>query len=156
MPAELKSAVKYQLIEDTETLSQILPELEVAKAIGLDTESTSLDPHQAKLLLLQLATDEKSWVIDCQKVDLSILKPVLEGDRPLKLVQNAKNDYKLMKVQGGITLGSMFDTMLAERLITCGISREISLKTLAEKYLGLNLDKEIRKSFIDFYSPGRK
>jgi DNA polymerase-1 len=156
MPAELKSEVKYQLIEDTESLAKIVPYLEAAKTISIDTESTSLDPHQAKLLLLQIATEDKSYVIDCLKVSIDLLRPLLEADRPLKLVQNAKNDYKLLKVQAEITMGSMFDTMLAERLITCGISREISLKTLAEKYLGLNLDKEIRKSFIDFYSPGRK
>ncbi len=156
MPTETETKIQYLLIEDTESLKKIIPEIEIAKTIGIDTEGTSLDPYQGKLLLLQIATEDKSWVIDCLKVDLEVLKPVLEADRPLKIVQNAKHDYKLLKVQAGITLGSIFDTMLAERLITCGISREISLKTLAEKYLGLNLDKEVRKSFIEFYTPGRK
>lgn len=155
MPTEVKTIQKYQLIEDTDSLVKILPELELAKTIGVDTETTSLDPHTAKLLLLQIATEENSWVIDCLKADIEPLRAILEADRPLKIVQNAKNDYKMLKVQAGITMGNMFDTMLAERLITCGISREISLKTIAEKYLGLNLNKEVRKSFIDVYTPGR-
>lgn len=152
----IETKEKYIFIQDNQSLEKIIPLIEKAKFVGLDTETTSLDPHTAKLLLLQLATEDGTWVIDCHRVNLEPLKAVLEADRPLKIVQNAKNDYKMMKVQAGITLGTMFDTMLAERLITCGISREISLRTIAEKYLGLNLDKEIRKSFIDYYSPGKK
>lgn len=146
----------FTFVQDATTLEQALPALEKAKIIGLDTETTALDPFSAKLLLLQLATEEETWIIDCNLVSLEPLRALLEADRPLKIVQNAKYDYKILKVQAGITLGTMFDTMLAERLITCGISREISIKTLAEKYLGMSLDKEIRKSFFETYAPGKK
>lgn len=152
----MPEASSYTFIQDLAGLEKALVSLEKAKIIGLDTETTGLDPFSAKLLLLQLATEEQTWVIDCNQVSLESLRAILESVRPLKLVQNAKNDYKMLKVLGGIKMGSMFDTMLAERLITCGVSREISLKTLAEKYLGLNLNKEVRNTFIDYYSPGRK
>ncbi len=141
--------IQYQLITSTEELEKIVPELENEQTLGLDTEGNKLDPLTSKLFLIQIATKEKAFVINCQKVDLTPLKPVLEADRPLKIAQNAKFDYSLLKAQAGITLGAVFDTMLAERVITCGISREISLRALADKYLGMKLDKTIRDSFTD-------
>lgn len=145
--------LQYQLITTNQELERIVPELEREQTLGLDTEGNKLDPLTAKLFLLQIATKDKAFVIDCQKVDLTPLKPVLEAERPLKIAQNAKFDYSLLKAQAGITLGSVFDTMLAERVITCGISRETSLRALADKYLGLKLDKTIRDSFADPTNP---
>jgi DNA polymerase-1 len=143
----------YQLITSDEELVKIVPELESAQTISLDTEGSKLDPLTAKLFLLQIATTDKAWVIDCQKVDLTPLKTVLEADRPLKIAQNAKFDYELLKAQAGIKLGSLYDTMLAERVLTCGLSRDISLRSLADKYLGLKIDKTIRDTFTDPASP---
>ncbi|MDP2671530.1 MAG: DNA polymerase [bacterium] len=150
---ETLTETKFDFIKTQEELLKIIPELEKQQVIGLDTEGTLLDPFRSKLLLVQIATPEHAYVIDCSKVDLSPLKTVLEADRPLKLAQNAKFDYAMLKVQSGISLGLMFDTMLAERILTNGVSREISLKTLAEKYAGVKLDKTIRESFIDPANP---
>ena len=148
---ETDEELKYDLITTNEDLLKVLPEIEKAPIVGLDTEGSKLDPLTTKLLLLQIATKDKSYVFDCSKVDISQLKILLEAERPLKIIQNAKFDYSILKAQTGITLGNLFDTMLAERIITCGISRETSLKALAEKYLGMKIDKTIRE---DFYQPG--
>ncbi|OGY29110.1 MAG: hypothetical protein A3F33_01980 [Candidatus Woykebacteria bacterium RIFCSPHIGHO2_12_FULL_43_10] len=144
-----QSAIDYKFITQTSDLGEVVDALSKTQTVSVDTEGTSLDPFNTKLLLLQLATEEKSFVIDTQKVDLSPLKAVLESERPLKILQNVKFDYEVLKIQSGITLGSVYDTMLAERLITCGISREISLKSLVEKYIGVKIDKTIRDEFSD-------
>lgn len=153
MPETETAQLQYQVITENNELEKILPELEKEQTLGIDTEGNKLDPLTAKLFLLQIATKDKAFVIDCQKVDLSPLKPVLEGDRPLKIAQNAKFDYSILKAQAGITVGNMYDTMLAERILTCGISRDISLRSLADKYLGMKLDKTIRESFSDPSNP---
>lgn len=145
--------LQYQLIETDVELDKIIPKLENEQALGIDTEGNKLDPLTAKLFLLQIATPKEAFVIDCQKVDLTPLKPILEGERPLKIVQNAKFDYSILKAQAGITLGNLFDTMLAERILTCGISRDVSLRSLADKYLGMKLDKTIRETFSDPANP---
>ena len=139
---ETKTEIKYDFITKNEVLGDVVNILEMSPVIALDTEGSKFDPFTSKLLLLQLATKERVFVIDCAKVDISLLKRVLEAGRPLKVVQNAKFDYSLLRAQTGIKLGNLFDTMLAERILTCGISREISLQTLAEKYLN------IRKLYI--------
>jgi len=148
---ETDTELKFEVITTNEDLLKVLPEIEKAPIIGLDTEGSKLDPLTTKLLLIQISTKEKSYVFDCSKVDISQLKTVLEAGRPLKIIQNAKFDYAVLKVKVGISIGNLFDTMLAERIITCGISRETSLKVLAEKYLGIKIDKSIRE---DFYQPG--
>ena len=139
----------YELISEVSRLEELVPELESVKTLSLDTETTHLDPYRAKLLLLQVAYEDKVIVIDCAKVSLDPIKHILEAPRPLKIVQNSKFDYQMLKVRAGITLTGIYDTMLAERLLTNGLSREISLKTIAKKYLGLTLDKTVRESFAD-------
>lgn len=145
--------LQYQVITNDIELEKIIPKLEAEQSLGIDTEGNKLDPLTAKLFLLQIATSTEAFVIDCQKVDLAPLKPVLEGERPLKIAQNAKFDYSILKAQAGITLGNLYDTMLAERILTCGISRDISLRSLADKYLGMKLDKTIRETFSDPANP---
>src|SRR4030067_889341 len=153
---ETKTEIKYDFITKNEVLGDVVNILEMSPVIALDTEGSKFDPFTSKLLLLQLATKEQVFVIDCTKVDISLLKHVLEAGRPLKVVQNAKFDYSLLRAQTGIKLGNLFDTMLAERILTCGISREISLRTLAEKYLNIKIDKTIRDSFTDPSNPALK
>lgn len=146
---EIATDIKYKFITTDRDVLTVVPELEKAPIISVDTEGTKFDPFTAKLLLFQIATKEKAYVFDCAKVDVSPLKHILEAERPLKIAQNAKFDYSLLKTKLGIKLGNLFDTMLAERILTCGISRETSLKTLAEKYLGVKIDKSVRESFYD-------
>ena len=150
---ETETEVKYNFIQANQDLPRVLGQIEKESIISVDTEGSAYNPYEAKLLLLQIATKDNAFVIDCGQVDISPLKPVLEANRPIKILQNAKYDYSLLKVQAGITLGNLFDTMLAERILTCGISREISLKTLAEKYLGQKIDKSIREDFFNPRNP---
>ncbi len=124
---ETETKVKYDYISTNEGVLKAVPEIEKMPIVAIDTEGSKFDPFTAKLLLLQVATKEKTFVFDCTKVDVSPLKHILEAERPLKIVQNAKFDYSLLKVQANISLGNIFDTMLTERILTCGASREISL-----------------------------
>jgi DNA polymerase I len=142
------SGVEYELIQDPARLVEVAGLLAAEPILGVDTETDGLDPYSVRLLLLQVATPHKAYIVDCQRVDPLPLKPILEGDRALKLLQNAKFDYKILKHIAGIELGAIFDTMLAERLLTAGRSREISLRQLAMKYAGIAMDKTIRKSFV--------
>jgi len=153
---ETTTEIKYDFIQTNDKLIELINKIEKEPIIAIDSEGSSFDPYKAKLLLLQIAVRDKSYVIDCTKVDITELKHILEAERPLKIAQNAKFDYSLLKVQAGIALGNVFDTMLAERILTCGVSREISLKTLVQKYLGLKIDKTVREGFTDPANPALK
>ena len=121
---------EYELIQDQSRLAQVAELLATEKVLGIDTETTGLDPYTVDLLLLQISTADKVYIVDCKRVVPLALKAVLENPDILKIAQNAKFEYVMLRQQVGITLNGIFDTMLAERLLTAGISREISLKAI--------------------------
>ncbi|MFH1895894.1 MAG: DNA polymerase [bacterium] len=134
---------QYEYIDSTRRVEEVVGLLKNEKYLGVDTEATKLDPHSTTLLLLQVGTRDISYIIDAQKADITPLKAILENPKILKLLQNAKFDYSVLKVQAGITIENFFDTMLAEQLLTNGlVRRAASLKAIAEKYLDLKLDKD--------------
>lgn len=137
----------YEFIQDQEEVAKAAEELKKKEILAVDTEGTRLDPHDTDLLLVQVGTPQKVYIFDVQKVNLDPVKPLLEDPKRLKLVQNGKFDYEMLKVNRNITLENIFDTMLAERILTIGISRENSLEAIARRHLGIQLDKSIRKTF---------
>ena len=142
--------VKYLVISSDDELEYILPVIESEPVISVDTETTGLDPYSSRVLLIQIGIPGMSYVVNCSKVDVKKLKPALESKTSLKLLQNAKFDYKMLKANFDISLCNIYCTMIAERLITVGYEYgNASLKVLSEKYAGIFLDKDIRKSFID-------
>src|SRR4029079_8985062 len=112
--------VDYELIQDEGRLAEVADLLLAEPTLAVDTETNGLDPHTVRLLLLQVATPQKAYIVDCQRVNPIILKPLLENPRTLKLLQNAKFDYEILKQIAGIEVCNLFDTMLAERLLTAG------------------------------------
>ena len=146
----------FEFITDQNRLEEIIPEFEKFSVLSLDTETSEYNPFKAKLFLVQLATPKNTFVLDALKLNILPLKYILEAKKPLKIIQNAKFDYEVLRVKAGIKIVSIFDTMLAERILTCGLSRDVSLKNLAEKYLGVTLDKKIRESFYEPRNPAAK
>ncbi|MEA2020709.1 MAG: DNA polymerase [Patescibacteria group bacterium] len=135
---------KYEQIESEERLREVANKLAKQDTVAVDTEADKLDPYFANLIFIQIGTPEKAYIFNAFELDdFSPLKKVLERKKPLKILQNAKFDYKLLKVQAGLELENIYDTFLAERLITCGLQRgQSNLGALAKKYLDLELDKE--------------
>src|SRR6185369_4785658 len=104
-----------------------------------------------KLRLLQLATPQTSYVIDCFRFSTEQLKPLLDvivAEQPVKIAHNAKFDAKfLMRHLGGVRLNGIFDTYLASTLISAGNeSDRHGLGPVAYRYLNLELDKEQQRS----------
>ncbi|HEX2911130.1 MAG TPA: DNA polymerase, partial [Chloroflexia bacterium] len=142
-----KPDVKYEVIRDLESLEKAVELMRHERVLSVDTETNGLDPHTSKLLLVQVSTPELCYIIDSQQVPLHPLQAVLENDNILKLLQNAKFDYEMLKQQGGIELKNIYDTMLAERLLTAGLGNQVNLAELTKKYLGQVMDKSVRKTF---------
>ncbi|MEI6045893.1 MAG: DNA polymerase [Chloroflexota bacterium] len=146
--------VNYELINDNSKLQEAIDSLMTAPVLAVDTETSGLDPYESKLLLVQIASPEKCYIIDATKVNLEPLKLLLENDRSLKILQNAKFDYKMLKVQAGLELENVYDTYLTERLLTAGLGREVNLAAIVKSYLNETMDKSVRKTFIGASSVG--
>ncbi len=137
----------YELVRDDAGLAAAVEALKPHKVLSVDTETSGLDPYDSLLLLVQVASPEMCYIIDGQKTNLALLKPLLENSDYLKILQNAKFDYEMLKIQAGIELVNIYDTMLAEKLLTAGRGVPTNLAALTKKYLGEVMDKSVRKTF---------
>lgn len=133
----------FEYVTDQTRLAEVLAELEKETMISVDSEGTGLDPYLTRVLLVQIGTPKKAYVFDARKVNLAGLKAILENPKILKIIQNAKFDFEVLKVKYGIETQNMFDTMLAERILTIGLERGVSsLLAIAQNRLGITLDKD--------------
>ena len=133
----------------TATIQECQAYCESKTVLGVDTETEGFDFTCKKLIMFQIGDRDRQYVIDTREVDISPLRHVLESKDIVKVLHNAKFDYKFIKKWAGISMEEMYDTFLAERVINCGKQDYgYSLARCTERYLGVTLDKETRNKFI--------
>jgi DNA polymerase I-like protein with 3'-5' exonuclease and polymerase domains len=150
----------YQVIKTAEDLRHSIETLSSHQALGLDTETTDLDPFTSRLRLIQLAAPDKVFIIDldafqngniAKSETLEPLRRLLEAQRPIKIAHNAKFDAKFIKHNLGVDLGGLFDTLLASQLVGAGdIEERHGLEAVSVRYLSEAVDKTERLSNWDF------
>ena len=153
-------SAQYQLITNGEELRRAADELFNKQAIGLDTETTELDPYLGRLRLVQLASADQVYIIDLnafrdddfsKSEALEPLRQLLAAPRPIKIAHNAKFDAKFIKYNFGIDLGGLFDTLLASQIVSAGdIEERHGLNAIAARYLNEEVDKTERLSNWEF------
>jgi DNA polymerase-1 len=135
---------------------------------AVDTETTGLDPHTDKVLLIQVGNGETQWVYDTYRLkqQMPLVLNYLRDTNKTKILHNAQFDYKMILGHYGIRLTNMRCTMLAEQLLTKGKMTVVEseeeeekkekkskvsagLAAVAKKYKSIELDKEERTSFIE-------
>ncbi len=150
----------YEVIKTPHDLRRAIDTLSNQSALGLDTETTDLDPYTSRLRLIQLAAPDKVFIIDLdafrngslsESETLAPLRRLLEAPRPIKIAHNAKFDAKFIKHNLSIDLGGLFDTLLASQLVGAGdIEERHGLESVATRYLNESVDKTERLSNWDF------
>lgn len=117
-----------------------------------DTETSGLDPHSHNVILMQIGNKDVQYLIDTREVEVDRLKERFEDESSRKFLQNAIFDYKMVLGNFGIHVEGMRDTMIAELLLTCGYQKYgFSMEDQALKYLSVQLDKRMQKSFINHH-----
>jgi DNA polymerase-1 len=153
-------STRYLVIKDADELRLAVEGLSAHQVIGLDTETTELDPYVGRLRLIQLATPSGVEIVDLdafangdlsKNEALNPLKQLLAGARPIKIAHNAKFDAKFIKHYLGVDLGGLFDTLLASQIVGAGdIEERHGLETVASRYLNEAVDKTERLSNWNF------
>ena len=133
----------------TATIQECKAYCESKTVLGVDTETEGFDFTCKKLIMFQIGDKERQYVIDTRVIDISPLKEVLESKKIIKVLHNAKFDYKFIKKWAGISLEEIYDTFLVERVLHCGKQDHgYSLARCTERYLNQTLDKETRNKFV--------
>lgn len=150
----------YEVIKTPHDLSRAIETLTHQPVVGLDTETTDLDPYTSRLRLIQLAAPDKDYIFDLdafrngdlsKSETLAPLRHLLEAQRPIKIAHNSKFDAKFIKHNLGVDLGGLFDTLLASQLVGAGdIEERHGLESVATRYLNEAVDKTERLSNWDF------
>ena len=149
----------YYLITSEKEIDEWINEAEEAGELAIDTETSSLDVHQADLIGVSLSTKiGKACYIPighkfkgCLNKEAVIkkLKPLLEDKSIKKIGQNIKFDF-IVLFKHGINMNSMEDTMLMSYVLDAGKNRH-NMDTLSEIHLN---HKTI--SFKDIVGTGKK
>ena len=118
--------------------------LNSVECTGLDLETEGFDAHTKKPLTIQFGDYNDQYVVDLSTVNIIHLKDRIESITLLG--QNLKFDLKFL-YKMGIYPRKIYDTMIVEKIIYCGISTiRVALDEITERYLGFRLDKTIRGS----------
>lgn len=130
------------VIDSSAKLQAYLPALQAAPWVAIDTEADSLHAYPEKLCLIQIGTPAGQVLVDpLSGTDLRPLFAVL-GGREL-LMHGADYDLRLMLRHHRFVPHSIFDTMLAARLLG---QQQFGLGALVLQYLGIALEKGAQKA----------
>ena len=159
-PEEPQPDFEYHTVDTVDKLDELCGKLQGAQIFAFDTETTSEDPMNARLVGLSFAVKElEAFYVPCngfalpegvkapkrfswfgEESDeatsfiLSKLEPLLQNPDPPKIAQNGKYDMLVLKNYGIEVRGMTFDTMIAHYLIDPG-ARGHGLDALSQKYL---------------------
>ncbi|MBU1036870.1 DNA polymerase I [Patescibacteria group bacterium] len=141
--------LNYHLIDTESKFKVFFSKLKKQKEFALDTETTSLDVWQAKLLgisfswknneayFISLRLNEQKKVVQSQEW-LKQLKPILENTQVKKIGHNLKYDFEILLNYGIEIKGIEFDSMIAAYLLASN-ERNLSLDDLVFSELGYQM-----------------
>ncbi len=113
--------------------------------VAVDIETSGLNPIDSRILLAQFGFEDTAYVVNTHSVDLSPVLPFLSSKRWLKLIHNASFEASFFQHFYKTDINNIFDTYLAEVLISFDSGH--SLEAVALKYANMILNKDIRKTF---------
>lgn len=154
--------LKIVITQDRD-LQPVLADLLPHKELGLDTETggpnqgdkekkipaDGLDPisKTSEIVLFQIGSPDCTYVVEPRFIPA--FGHLLKDQNRIFILQNAVHDYKFLYSKFGIRIARMFDTMIAEQLLTAGQEgRKVDLASLARKYPPHRLiSKQVREDF---------
>jgi DNA polymerase-1 len=139
---------QYEVIQDWVSFERWLTRLNQSDCVALDTETTSLDPMNARLVGLSLCIQPG---VACyipvahrgpgeaeqlpRTAVLERLRGWLEDERPTKLLHHAKYDSHVFANEGIALRGVAHDTMLQAYVLES--HRTVGLADLSQRWLGV-------------------
>jgi DNA polymerase I len=153
-----------RIVDTPEKLADLVTLLQThtdpSNPVAWDTETTSLEPRDAKLVgigccwgsgldqLAYIPVGHSSGTMVDTGIVLEMLRPILESATYPKALQNAKYDRLVLRFQGIDLQGLVFDTMLASYVINPEMRH--SLTEISLRYLNLTA-----QSYTDLVPKGQ-
>ena len=121
--------------------------LSLAETLGCDTETSGLSPRYGRLFSIQFSDGDLNVLVPIsENVAIGRLADILADDRIVKIFHNAKFDIEFLRAAGH-SINNIFDTMIAEKVLTRGANQSASLAETLYRYFAVDLEKSHRTKF---------
>lgn len=121
--------------------------LSASEALGCDTETSGLSAKYGRLYSIQFSDGAFNVLVPIsENVALGRLAEILSDERIVKIFHNAKFDLEFLR-EAGHTVNNVFDTMIAEKVLTRGANQSASLAETLYRYFAVDLEKSHRAKF---------
>ncbi|MBK9153389.1 MAG: hypothetical protein IPM25_04110 [Chloracidobacterium sp.] len=118
-----------------------------AEALGCDTETSGLNPRSGRLYSVQFSDGEFNVLVPLSEgIKMGPLSELLADERITKIFHNARFDLEFLSAAGHV-VKNVFDTMIAEKVLTRGARQSASLADTLYRYFAVDLDKSQRAKF---------
>jgi ribonuclease D len=137
---KFKKKKDIYLIDSEDEKDFLIFYLEEENFLGIDTEFDWRTTYFPRLSLLQIATSNKIFLIDCIKCkNLNYLKKILENPKKLIIFHSSRSDTTVLNTNLNIKITNAFDIQVAEKNICGGNVKNYG--TIVKSYFGIELDK---------------
>lgn len=128
-------------------IAEACERLRTAAALGCDTETSGLSPSSGRLYSVQFSDGEFNVLVPLSEgVGLGPLADILTDEGIIKIFHNARFDLDFLSAAGH-SVNNVFDTMIAEKVLTRGANQSASLADTLYRYFAVDLDKTQRAKF---------
>jgi ribonuclease D len=136
-------------IDSKSSLASIVNELlDLAKVgpvyLAMDTEFIREKSYYAQLCLIQLAYENKAFLIDPLSIDndIELIKPLLTNTNIIKIFHSGRQDLEIFWHHFKVIPSPFFDTQIAA--MACGFGESVAYHALIEALLKTSIDKGSR------------
>lgn len=131
----------HHWIDQQDQLLSVLPSMQQASFLALDTEFVRRSTYKPILCLIQIMTDQgEIFLLDACALNLAPFWQMLDDTTAVKVFHDSRQDLEIFWQEAGRLPTSVFDTQLAALLLgygeSCGFGR------LVEGELGVTLPKD--------------
>ena len=141
------TAVEILIARSAYEIDAAFDRLSMAETLGCDTETSSLSARYGRLYSVQFSDGDFNVLVPVsENVPLGRLAEILESPSITKIFHNAKFDLEFLR-QNGYVVQNVFDTMIAEKVLTKGANQSASLAETLYRYFAVDLDKSQRAKF---------
>ncbi len=121
--------------------------LSATKEIGCDTETSGFKVGRSRLFSVQFSDGDFAVLVPISEgVQLGSLADLLTSAEHIKIFHNAKFDIDFLRASG-YSVANIFDTMIAEKVLTRGAYQSASLAETLYRYFAVDLEKSHRIKF---------
>ena len=118
-----------------------------AGALGCDTETSGFNSRVGRLYSIQFSDGDFNVLLPLSEgVEMGRFAELLADERVVKIFHNAKFDLEFLTA-AGYAVRNVYDTMIAEKVLTRGANQSASLAETLYRYFAVDLDKAPRAKF---------